>query len=87
MRIGRDRVLDDVSRDAEADSDIATTLADAQARVLDAVQSALGLSDDVAGARARILYWAFVGFALSDKQLAPAKQQAVLDELLDIATR
>jgi AcrR family transcriptional regulator len=47
----------------------------------------LGLSDDAAGARARILYWAFVGFALSDKPLPPAKQQAVLDELLDIATR
>lgn len=48
---------------------------------------ASGLSDDVAAARARILYWAFVGFALSDKPLAPLRQQAVLDELLAIATR
>lgn len=48
---------------------------------------ASGLSDDVAGARARILYWAFLGFAHSDKPLAPLKQQAVLDELLGIATR
>ena len=43
---------------------------------------ASGLTADVARARARILYWAFLGFASSDKPL-PAKQQAaVLDELL-----
>jgi AcrR family transcriptional regulator len=48
---------------------------------------ASGLSDDVARARAQILYWAFLGFALSDKPLPPARQQAVLDELLRIASQ
>jgi hypothetical protein len=41
-----------------------------------------GLADDVAQARAQILYWAFVGYALSDKPLAKAKQQAVYHELV-----
>ena len=43
---------------------------------------ASGLSSEVARARAQILYWAFLGFALSDKPLPRARQQAVLDELL-----
>jgi AcrR family transcriptional regulator len=46
-----------------------------------------GLSPSAARARAQILYWAFLGFALSDQPLPRAKQQAVLDELLRIATR
>jgi AcrR family transcriptional regulator len=48
---------------------------------------ASGLSPDVARARAQILYWAFLGFALSDQALPRAKQAAVLDELLRIASR
>jgi AcrR family transcriptional regulator len=46
-----------------------------------------GLATDVAQARAQILYWAFLGFALSEKPLPPARQAAVLDELLRIASR
>ena len=46
-----------------------------------------GLSADVARARAQILYWAFVGFALSDKPLPPARRAMVLDELLRMASR
>jgi AcrR family transcriptional regulator len=46
-----------------------------------------GLPDDVARARAQILYWAFLGFALSDKPLPKARLQAILDELLLIARR
>ena len=46
-----------------------------------------GLSADVARARAQILYWAFLGYALSERPLPRAKQQAVLQELLRIATR
>jgi AcrR family transcriptional regulator len=46
-----------------------------------------GVADDVARARAQILYWAFLGFALSDQPLPKARQQAVLDELLRMATR
>ncbi len=44
-----------------------------------------GLSAELARARAQILYWAFLGFALSDQPLSKARQQAVLDELLRIA--
>jgi len=46
-----------------------------------------GLSDDVARARAQILYWAFLGFALSERPLPKARQQAVLDQLLLMAAR
>jgi AcrR family transcriptional regulator len=46
-----------------------------------------GLAPDIARARAQILYWAFLGFALSDKALPPARQTAVLDELLRLALR
>jgi AcrR family transcriptional regulator len=44
-----------------------------------------GLSAELARARAQILYWAFLGFALSDQPLSKARQQAALDELLRIA--
>jgi AcrR family transcriptional regulator len=44
-----------------------------------------GLSAEQARVRAQILYWAFLGFALSDQPLPKARQQAVLDELLRIA--
>jgi AcrR family transcriptional regulator len=46
-----------------------------------------GLAEDIAQARAQILYWTFVGYALSDKQLPKAKQEAVYDELARIALR
>jgi AcrR family transcriptional regulator len=46
-----------------------------------------GFSPGVARARAQILYWAFLGFALSERPLPRAKQAAVLDELLAIAAR
>jgi AcrR family transcriptional regulator len=48
--------------------------------------TASGLSADVARARAQILYWAFLGFALSDKPLPRAQQQAVLEEMLRMAS-
>jgi AcrR family transcriptional regulator len=44
-----------------------------------------GLAPSAARARAQILYWAFLGFALSDKPLPRARQAAVLDELLRIS--
>jgi AcrR family transcriptional regulator len=46
-----------------------------------------GLSREAAQARAQILYWAFLGYALSDKPLPARRQAAVLDELLRIAAR
>jgi AcrR family transcriptional regulator len=48
---------------------------------------AAGLSSEAAHARAQILYWAFLGFAMSDKPLPRARQAAVLDELLRMASR
>jgi AcrR family transcriptional regulator len=44
-----------------------------------------GLTTEVARARAQILYWAFVGFALSEQSLPKARQQAVVEELLRMA--
>lgn len=44
-----------------------------------------GLPAEPARARAQILYWAFLGFALSDQPLPKARQQAALDELLRMA--
>jgi hypothetical protein len=46
-----------------------------------------GVSRDVARSRAQIFYWAFLGFALSDKPLPRTRQQAVLDEMLRMASR
>jgi hypothetical protein len=46
-----------------------------------------GLRREVAQARAQILYWAFVGYALSDKPLPKATQERVSDELLRMALR
>jgi AcrR family transcriptional regulator len=48
---------------------------------------ASGLPADVARPRAQILYWAFLGFALSDRPLPPARQAEVIDELLRMASR
>jgi AcrR family transcriptional regulator len=45
-----------------------------------------GLTEEMAAARAQVLYWAFLGFALADRLLPKARQQAVLDELLRIAS-
>ena len=45
---------------------------------------ASGLAPARARARARVLYWAFLGFVLSGKPLPEAEQAAVLDELLHI---
>jgi AcrR family transcriptional regulator len=59
-------------------------------RRLDYIESLLkqaGLADEVARARAQILFWAFFGYALADQPLTPDRQQAVLDELLRIVAR
>ncbi|MBR0824916.1 TetR/AcrR family transcriptional regulator [Bradyrhizobium manausense] len=59
-------------------------------RRLDYIEELLkqaGLAEEIARARAQILFWAFFGFALSDQQLSPDRQQDVLDELLRIVAR
>ena len=58
-------------------------------RRLDYVDSMLraeGLAAEIARARAQILYWAFVGYALSDNPLSKAQQEVMLAELVRIAT-
>lgn len=45
-----------------------------------------GVADEIAGARAQILYWAFLGYALADKPLPKAPREAALAELVRIAT-
>ena len=45
-----------------------------------------GLSPDVAGARAQILYWAFLGFALTDRPLPRRQRLALLEEMLRMAS-
>ena len=44
-----------------------------------------GISPDVARARAQILYWAYLGFALSDRPLPAAQPRAILKEMLRMA--
>jgi AcrR family transcriptional regulator len=46
-----------------------------------------GVPPGVARSRAQIFYWAFIGFALSDRPLPRARQQAVLEEVLRMASR
>ena len=46
-----------------------------------------GVSPDVARSRAQIFYWAFLGFALADRPLPKARQDAVLEELIRMALR
>jgi len=58
-------------------------------RRLDYVESLIrgrGVAPDVAQARAQILYWAFLGYALSDKPLPKAQREAAVAELVRIAT-
>ena len=57
-------------------------------RRLDYVESlirARGIADEIAQARAQILYWAFLGYVLSDKPLPKATREAMLRELVRIA--
>jgi AcrR family transcriptional regulator len=46
-----------------------------------------GLAPGLARSRAQIFYWAFLGFALSDRPLPRARQAAVLEELIRMASR
>ena len=59
-------------------------------RRLDYIESLLssaGLASGTARGRAQILYWAFLGFALSDHDLPQRRMQEVLDELLRFASK
>jgi hypothetical protein len=54
---------------------------------MEGLLKASGLAPATARARVQILYWAFIGFALSDKPLPRARQDAVLEELIRMASR
>jgi AcrR family transcriptional regulator len=54
---------------------------------LESMFRSAGLSAETARARAQILYWTFLGYALSDKPLPPKRQAAMLEELLRITLR
>jgi AcrR family transcriptional regulator len=45
-----------------------------------------GVPPDVAPIRAQILYWAFLGYALSDRPLSKAQAETVIEELVRMAT-
>jgi AcrR family transcriptional regulator len=44
-----------------------------------------GVDDDAARTRAQILYWTYLGFAVSDRALPPAQLRAVVQEILRMA--
>ena len=46
-----------------------------------------GLREGLAQALAQILYWAFIGYALSDRPLPKARQDLVLEELMRMTLR
>ena len=46
-----------------------------------------GQPGQIAQTRAQILYWAFIGYALSDKPLPRARQALLLEELMGMALR
>jgi AcrR family transcriptional regulator len=48
---------------------------------------AKGVAPDVAMARAQILYWAFLGYALSDRPAPKPLAQTVIEELVRMAVR
>lgn len=52
---------------------------------MESLFAAEGHSPAVAQARAQILYWAFLGFTLSDKPLPKPRQDGILDELIGFA--
>ena len=52
---------------------------------IESLLTAAGCPSDIARARAQILYWAFLGFTLSDKPLPKQRQAEILDELIKIA--
>ncbi len=47
---------------------------------------AKGVASDLAQTRAQILYWAFLGYALSDKPISKIQREAVIAELGRIAS-
>jgi len=53
---------------------------------VESLLAAEGLPPAIAQARAQVLYWAFLGHALSDRPLPSAQQAAVIEELVRVAS-
>jgi AcrR family transcriptional regulator len=91
MTFGSRLVLEKAVRSwAAHDPKARTAVVAIDRRRLDYIERLLkqsGLAVEAARARAQILYWAFLGFALSDQPLPADRQQAVLDELLRMVAR
>ncbi|MFZ8488529.1 hypothetical protein ACO1MQ_13890, partial [Staphylococcus aureus] len=49
---------------------------------IEALLAARGLAPAVAQTRAQVLYWSFLGYALSGTPLPPARLARVIDELM-----
>lgn len=47
---------------------------------------ARGVAAELARTRAQILYWAFLGYALSDKPLAKGQSEVMIEEMVRLAT-
>jgi AcrR family transcriptional regulator len=88
---GRKPALESAIRSWATLSPVARTAVQAiDRRRLSYVESLLeasGIPSDIARPRAQILYWAFLGFALSEKPLPRDRQAAVLEELVRVASR
>jgi AcrR family transcriptional regulator len=53
---------------------------------VEGLMRARGTAPEIAEARAQLIYWAFLGYALSDKPLSKTAREAMLTELVRIAT-
>jgi AcrR family transcriptional regulator len=51
---------------------------------IEALLKRSGMAADVSRARAQILYWAFLGFELSDKPLPPKERERLIEELIRV---
>jgi len=75
---------------AAFDSGARTAVQAIDRRRLDYVEGlirAKGVAPDIARARAQILYWAFLGYALSDHTPRKAQADSIIEELVRMAVR
>lgn len=51
---------------------------------IEALLKRAGIATDIARARAQILFWAFLGFELSDKPLPAKERERLIEELIRV---
>jgi AcrR family transcriptional regulator len=87
---GKPPLLESAMRSWAAHDPVARSVVQAvdQRRIgyMEKLLKATGLPLEMARARTQILYWAFLGFALSNKPLSRSRQAAILEELLRITS-